>query len=200
MKKMFASVLLSVVTIVPTFAQDKPKAGDVIYGKIVDINGPVVGAKVTERNGCDRIMAQTTTDINGEFVFRAVNPDNRLIITNMDYETIDLPLNKTSFDLNMKKQAPLSPVRIIDGPASLLLLIPEITTDIQEITDDDFIKLGISTPFYHDMLQSPIRGLMKNDVTIPTNELPGNGIYIPFTDYTRYYTIDELFDNWYPRF
>ena len=192
MKKMFASVLLLVVTIASAFAQDKPKAGDVIYGRIVDSNGPVVGATVTERNGCDRIMAQTQTDINGEFVFRTVNPDNRLIVTNRDYETIDLPINKICFDLNMKKQAPLPPIQLIDGPVDFSSLIPEIT-------DDDLIKLGIKTAVYHDMLQSPIRGLMKNDITIPVNELPGNGIYIPFSDYTRYYSIDELFDNWYPK-
>ena len=193
MKKMFASVLLWVVTIASAFAQDKPKTGDVIYGRIVDSNGPVVGATVTERNGCDRIMAQALTDINGEFVFRTVNPDNRLIVTNRDYETIDLPINKTCFDLNMKKQAPLPPIQLIDSPVDFSSLIPEIT-------DDDLIKLGIKTAVYHDMLQSPIRGLMKNDITIPVNELPGNGIYIPFSDYTRYYSIDELFDNWYPRF
>ena len=193
MKKMFASVLLWVVIIASALAQNKPKTGDVIYGRIVDSNGPVVGAPVTERNGCDRIMAQTQTDINGEFVFRTVNPDNRLIVTNRDYETIDLPINKTCFELNMKKQAPLPPIQLIDGPVDLSSLIPEIT-------DDDLIKLGIKTTVYHDMLQSPIRGLMKNDITIPVNELPGNGIYIPFSDYTRYYTIDELFDNWYPGF
>lgn len=193
MKKMFASVLLWVVIIASALAQNKPKTGDVIYGRIVDSNGPVVGATVTERNGCDRIMAQTQTDINGEFVFRTVNPDNRLIVTNRDYETIDLPINKTCFELNMKKQAPLPPIQLIDGPVDLSSLIPEIT-------DDDLIKLGIKTTVYHDMLQSPIRGLMKNDITIPVNELPGNGIYIPFSDYTRYYTIDELFDNWYPGF
>ena len=193
MKKMFASVLLWVVIIASALAQNKPKTGDVIYGRIVDSNGPVVGATVTERNGCDRIMAQTQTDINGEFVFRTVNPDNRLIVTNRDYETIDLPINKTCFNLNMKKQAPLPPIQLIDGPVDLSSLIPEIT-------DDDLIKLGIKTTVYHDMLQSPIRGLMKNDITIPVNELPGNGIYIPFSDYTRYYTIDELFDNWYPGF
>ena len=193
MKKMFASVLLWVVIIASALAQNKPKTGDVIYGRIVDSNGPVVGATVTERNGCDRIMAQTRTDINGEFVFRTVNPDNRLIVTNRDYETIDLPINKTCFELNMKKQAPLPPIQLIDGPVDLSSLIPEIT-------DDDLIKLGIKTTVYHDMLQSPIRGLMKNDITIPVNELPGNGIYIPFSDYTRYYTIDELFDNWYPGF
>lgn len=193
MKKSFALLLFSIVTLTPMFAQDKPKKGDVIYGVIKDSNGPVVGATVTERNGCDRIMAQTQTDINGEFVFRTVNPDNRLTITNRDYETIDLPINKTCFELNMNKQAPLPPIQLLDGPVDLSSLIPEIT-------DDDLFKLGISTTAYYDMLQSPIRGLMKNDRTIPVNELPGNGIYIPFTDYTRYYTIDELFDNWYPRF
>ena len=202
MKKTFALLLFAAVVVAPAFAQDKPKAGDVIYGRIVDSNGPVVGAKVTERNDCDRIMAQTTTDVNGEFSFRTVNPDNRIMVTNRDYETIDIPINKTCFDLKMKKQSPIPPVTILDGPADLSSLIPEIPTAVQIITDQDLIALfgATYTSQYSDMLLYPIEGMMKADRTYQKMQIPGNGIYIPYTNHTTYYTIDELFDNWYPRF
>lgn len=203
MKKMFASVLLSVVTIVPTFAQDKPKAGDVIYGRIVDNNGPVAGVKVTERNACDRIMAQAVTDINGEFVFRTVNPENMIIVTNMGYETLVIPIDRQCNDLTMKLQSPLPPVRVLDGPMSL---VPKMVDTEQEITDEDLMALfgdtywASSTAVYYDMLKYPVEGMMRADRTYQKAQLPGNGIYIPFTDFATYYTIDELFDNWYPRF
>ena len=206
MKKTFAFLLFSIVIVATAFAQDKPRKGDVIYGVIRDGNGPVVGANVTERNGCDRIMAQTTTDINGEFAFRTVNPENRLTITKMDYETIDISINKTHFDLNMKEQAPLQQITILDGPA---LLIPStIQPSEQEITEDDIFKLVeehmihavCSHPFYYDMLLYPIHGLVNADRTFPKNELPGGSIYIPYTDGTTYYSIEDFFNNWYPRF
>ena len=203
MKKLFASLLLSVVTIVPTFAQDKPKAGDVIYGRIVDVNGPVVGVNVTERDACDRIMAQTKTDLNGEFVFRTVNPENMIIVTNKGYETLVIPIDRQCNDLTMKLQRPLPPVMVLDGPMSL---VPELDDTEQEITDEDLMALfgdtnwASSTAVYYDMLRYPVEGMMRADRTFQRAQLPGKGIYIPFTDFATYYTIDELFDNWYPRF
>ncbi|MBO7112176.1 MAG: carboxypeptidase regulatory-like domain-containing protein [Bacteroidaceae bacterium] len=203
MKKLFVSLLLSVVTIVPTFAQDKPKAGDVIYGRIVDINGPVAGVNVTERDACDRIMAQTKTDLNGEFVFRTVNPENMIIVTNKGYETLVIPIDRQCNDLTMKLQRPLPPVMVLDGPMSL---VPELDDTEQKITDEDLMALfgdtywASSTAVYYDMLRYPVEGMMRADRTYQRAQLPGNGIYIPFTDFATYYTIDELFDNWYPRF
>ena len=201
MKKLFASLLLSVTVIVSTFAQGKPKAGDVIYGRIVDGNGPVAGVNVTERDACDRIMAQTKTDLNGEFVFRTVNPENMIIVTNKGYETLALPIDRQCNDLTMKLQRPLPPVRDLDGPMSL---VPK-SDDIElEITDDDLMALLGDTYMYsssyYDMLKYPIEGMIRADRTYQRAQLPGNGIYIPFTDFATYYTIDELFDNWYPRF
>ena len=201
MKKLFASLLLSVTVIVSMFAQGKPKAGDVIYGRIVDGNGPVAGVNVTERDACDRIMAQTKTDLNGEFVFRTVNPENMIIVTNKGYETLALPIDRQFNDLTMKLQRPLPPVRVLDGPMSL---VPK-SDDIElEITDDDLMALLGDTymysSFYYDMLKYPIGGMIRADRTYQRAQLPGNGIYIPFTDFATYYTIDELFDNWYPRF
>lgn len=202
MKKMFASVLLSVVTVVSTFAQNKPKAGDVIYGRIVDSNGPVAGVKVTERNACDRIMAETVTDMNGEYVFRTVNPENMIIVTNKGYETLVIPIDRQCNDLTMKLQRPLPPVQIMDGSMELL---SELQTAVeQEITDEDLMALfGDSyraSSIYYDMLRYPLEGMIRADRTYQRAQLPGNGIYIPFTDFATYYTIDELFDNWYPRF
>lgn len=201
MKKLFASLLLSVVTIVPTFAQDKPKAGDVIYGRIVDVNGPVAGVNVTERDACDRIMAQTKTDLNGEFVFRTVNPENMIIVTNKGYETLVIPIDRQCNDLTMKLQRPLPPVRVLDGPISL---VPEMVDTEQDTTVEDILASFGETywesSFYYDMLRYPIEGMMRADRTFQRAQLPGNVIYIPFTDFATYYTIDELFDNWYPRF
>ena len=78
MKKTFALLLFAAASIASAFAQDKPKAGDIIYGTVTDSIGPVAGITVIERNANYRIMAQTVTDANGNFSFRLVDPDNEL--------------------------------------------------------------------------------------------------------------------------
>ena len=116
MKKTFASFLLLFATTVSVFAQDNPKKGDLIYGTVTEDGKPISGVRVVEINSNDRIMAQDTTDINGQYSFRLVNPNNRLKATRMDYVTVDMAITKKNIDFSIKKQPPLPPVEFLDGP------------------------------------------------------------------------------------
>jgi hypothetical protein len=107
MKKIFALLLSAAATIVSAFAQDKPQKGDIIYGTVTDSIGPVAGAIVIERNANDRIMAQTKTDLNGNFSFRLVNPDNEICfmrkkqnLYNNSHGVI-MPITGLQYDINM---------------------------------------------------------------------------------------------------
>ena len=62
MKKTFALLLLSVVSFTAVSAQDKPAKGELIYGRVMGIDGPLAGIHVTEKNGYDRIMADGITE------------------------------------------------------------------------------------------------------------------------------------------
>lgn len=201
MKKTIALLMLA-ATLSTAFAQETVKPGKLIYGTVSDSNGPLAGIIVTERNHCDRIMAQTTTDVNGNFSFRLVNPNNRIQISKAGYEIIDVPINKSHYELNMKEQVPIPGVEILDGPAPVSHRLAEISTPQEDWNQelDHWLRIYGLSVVRMEMLDSPIRSLTRADRTFQLNEIPGNGIYIPFTDYTRYYTIDELFDNWYPRF
>ena len=201
MKKTFALLMLA-ATISTAYAQETVRPGKLIYGTVSDSNGPLAGIIVTERNSCDRIMAQTTTDVNGNFSFRLVNPNNRIQISKAGYETIDIPINKPYLELNMKEQAPIQPIVVLDGPAPVSHSLVDIGMPQEDwiLELDHWLRILGSGMVGMEMLDSPIRSLTRADRTFQLNEIPGNGIYIPFTDYTRYYTIDELFDNWYPRF
>lgn len=201
MKKTIALLMLA-ATLSTAFAQETVRPGKLIYGTVSDSNGPLAGIIVTERNSCDRIMAQTTTDVNGNFSFRLVNPNNRIQISKAGYETIDIPINKPYLELNMKEQAPIQPIVVLDGPAPVSHSLVDIGMPQEDwiLELDHWLRILGSGMVRMEMLDSPIRSLTRADRTFQLNEIPGNGIYIPFTDYTRYYTIDELFDNWYPRF
>ena len=112
MKKTFALLFLAVTTVVSAFAQDKPHKGDIIYGSLTDEKGPMSGVNITEINDTYRIMAQTTTDVNGNFSFRLVNPDNTIMIACSGYETVDIPITKSHFEIQMKQQQPIPPIEI----------------------------------------------------------------------------------------
>ncbi len=99
------TVLLSIQAAVTTaFAQDKPKAGDTISGIIREESGPMMMVNVTERDSSDRIVAHTITDMAGEFSFRLVNPDDRIQITYVGYEKVDIPIDKTFFEIKMNEE------------------------------------------------------------------------------------------------
>ena len=171
MKRTFALIFASAV-ITAALAQDKPKASEIIYGTITDSNGPVAGAVVTERNNNDRIIAQTLTDDNGHFAFRLVNPKNSIMVTKRGFETIFIPIEKIHLELNMKARNQFPDVVVPGGTANTVQTPDEILRDI--------IVPGAATEWGY-------------------NRIPGNGLHIPYSN-TTYYTIDDLFNNWFPKF
>ena len=110
MKKTFALLLLTTV-MTSLSAQDKLQKGDLIYGTVSDSDGPVAGMIVVERNANNRIVAQTTTDVNGNFSFRLVNPEHELCISQSiqksykDFNSIVLPITRQKFEIQLKKHS-----------------------------------------------------------------------------------------------
>ena len=103
-KLIFLTVLLFIQAAVTTvFAQDKPKAGDTISGIISDKYGPAMMINVTERDSLDRVVAHSLTDFWGYFSFRLVSPENRISIRTFGYETVDMPIDTTFFEIKMKE-------------------------------------------------------------------------------------------------
>lgn len=97
-------VLLFIQAVVTTvFAQDKPKAGDTISGIISDKYGPMIWVNVVELDSSDSVVARTVTDFGGFFHFRLVNPDDRMQIPFVGYETVVIPIDTTFFEIKMKE-------------------------------------------------------------------------------------------------
>ena len=168
MKKTLVSLVLLLAAFGSVIAQDKPKAGDLIYGTVTGSEGPLAGIVITERNHNDRIMAQTTTDINGNFAFRMVNPDHRIVITK-GYFSVDIPVTRQHQEIDMSK---------ITRP-------PVMTVDE--------ILFGRAAG-YSDMLSGDDEPILEMD------HRRVNSIYIPFTNGNRYYSVEDLFNNWYPSY
>ena len=154
------------------FAQ---KAGDVISGVIEDNEGPMMMVNVTERDAADRIVAHAITDINGEFSFRLVNPKDRIQISYVGYETVDIPINKVYFEIKMKDQGELPPVEIkaerIQQGSGLPIPMREVSNSTQTIDMEEFEGLGITT--VDEALQGRIAGL---DIVFSSGDLGARSV------------------------
>ena len=145
-KQMFLmSVMLLVQTVtVFVYAQNMPKAGEIISGIVTDCDGPMMMVNVVERDSMNRMVAHSITDLEGNFSFRLVNPDHIIQITYVGYENVTIPIDTTYFEIEMKEQDDLPAV--------------EITTD------PGYERLGLPVPIRSDAhLATSSMGLMDPD-------------------------------------
>ena len=173
MKKIFNKILrgASVLALasLPTmiFAQ---KAGDVISGIVEDSEGPVMMANVVEMDETGRIVAHAVTDINGEFSFRLQNPKNKLTITYVGYETVELPFNKTYFEIKMSDITEIQEVVIkaerVAGGSGLAIPEREISAAQQTIDMSEFEDMGITS--IDEAIQGRFSGL---DIVFDSGDL-----------------------------
>ena len=137
------------------------KAGDVISGVVEDNEGPLMMVNVTERDAADRIVAHAITDIEGNFSFRLQNPKDRIQISYVGYETVDIPINKTFFEIKMKEAGLIEEVEIraerVQQTTGLPIPLREVSNSTQTIDMEEFNGLGITT--VDEALQGRITGL-----------------------------------------
>ena len=88
------------------------KAGDVISGTITDDAGPVWMANICERDSLNRIVAHSVSDTCGNFAFRLVNPDNKIDVTHIGHERVDLPIDRTHYEIKMKESESIPKVDV----------------------------------------------------------------------------------------
>ena len=146
------------------------KAGDIISGVIEDNEGPMMMVNVTERDAADRIVAHSITDMEGNFSFRLVNPKDRIQVTYVGYETVDIPIDKTYFQIKMKEQGELPTVEItadrVQETSGLPIPLREASSVVQTINMEDFESLGITT--VDEALQGQVAGL---DIVFDSGDL-----------------------------
>ena len=141
------SVLLMQTSFIMVLAQGKPQAGDTISGIIRDEDGPMIWVNVTERDSSDCVVAHTVTDLGGKFSFRLVNPENRISIKYVGYETVDIPIDTIFFEIKMKEWDGFSAIDITTDPGHETKGIPiplrEAAKSVDTIDMSEFEDLGI---------------------------------------------------------
>lgn len=130
-KRLVLLAFLLQVAAVSVFAQSKPHAGDTISGIVCDSLGPMMMVNVTERDSSDLVVAHSVTDYWGYFSFRLVNPDDRIRVSYVGYETVNIPIDTTFIEIKMKEQDDLPPVEITTDPGYKTTGIPIPIRDSQ---------------------------------------------------------------------
>ena len=159
MKKIFAFLLLvsCQLSIVKCLAQT---AGTMIHGVVQDEIETLMGCNVLEIDASNRIVAATTTDINGNFSFRIVDPKHKLKFSFVGYETQIIPIKGTSYKITLHdklmKEVTVKAVKLSQSSG---LAIPEreLSTAHQTIDAKEFEGLGITS--VDEALQGRISGL-----------------------------------------
>ena len=130
-KRLVLLAFLLQVAAVSLFAQSKPHAGDTISGIVCDSLGPMMMVNVTERDSSDLVVAHSVTDYWGYFSFRLVNPDDRIRVSYVGYETVNIPIDTTFIEIKMKEQDDRPPVEITTDPGYKTTGIPIPIRDSQ---------------------------------------------------------------------
>jgi len=126
--------------------KDSPQAGDIISGVVFDDEGPMMMVNVTERDAADRFMAHDLTVMDGSFSFKLVNPKDRLVVTYVGYEKVDVPIDSTYFEIKMKDEGDFDTIIIMDGNhKGIPIPLRDSSDDIPEIDMLEFESLGFST-------------------------------------------------------
>lgn len=134
----------------------------VISGTVEDALGPVMMANVTERDGNNRIVNATQTDMMGNFSMEIKNPKNKLVISYVGSKTQTLAIgDKTTFAIKLEdEKTTLNEVTIRGrrtNSGGLNINKKEITT-AQQVFDLTEVE-GMAFTSADEALQGEIAGL-----------------------------------------
>lgn len=133
-----------------------------ISGHVGSQDGPVIMANVCEVDNNGRIVMATQTDANGNFTMTVKNPNNKLQVSYIGYETKRVPIGATtSFKIQLQDKTRTGEVKItaVRKVKSNGLTIPtkEISTAQQSLNMDQMEGLSFETA--GEALQGQIAGL-----------------------------------------
>ena len=80
-----------------------PKAGDTISGVVFNDEWPMMMVIVSEMDSMYRVVSHGVTDYNGNFSFKLVNPNDRIVVNWPGYQRVDTIIDRLHYDFMMKE-------------------------------------------------------------------------------------------------
>lgn len=160
MKKLLI-IALALAFSTSLFAQ--VKSGDIISGHVYDDIDAVMSATVVEVDANNRNVAGATTDIDGNFSFKCVNPKNKILVKFLGYESVTLPIDRKVFKIKLKsasqqiKEVEIKVKRREVQSSGLSIPVKEISVATQTMNMAEVEGLAFTS--VDEALQGKIAGL-----------------------------------------
>ena len=88
--------------------------GDIIKGCVKNENGqPLELANIVEQDEYHRIVAHTTTDKNGNFSFKVINPQHKIYISYVGYKTTSLDIIDSKINVTLEPNTQVRDVTVV---------------------------------------------------------------------------------------
>jgi hypothetical protein len=89
------------------------KAGDKITGTVKDAAGTLFGANIVEIDEYGRVVANTITDVDGNFVLKVVNPEHKIRISYVGLKTMTLDISSEKYEVMMEQATKFSIIKVV---------------------------------------------------------------------------------------
>ena len=132
----------------PQQKESKVKAGSTITGTVKDNVGPLHYANLVEIDQYGRIVAQTTTDKNGKFSLKVVDPGHKIRISYVGYKTQTLDISSNKMDAMLEAITGFSNVTVVGRRDSVDLKSARYQDQTNAGGDDKTFDLVEQAPTY----------------------------------------------------
>ena len=132
----------------PQQKESKVKAGSTITGTVKDNVGPLHYANLVEIDQYGRIVAQTTTDKNGKFSLKVVDPGHKIRISYVGYKTQTIDISSNKMDATLEAITGFSNVTVVGRRDSVDLKSARYQDQTNAGSDDKTFDLVEQAPTY----------------------------------------------------
>ena len=132
----------------PQQKESKVKAGSTITGTVKDEDGPLHYVNLVEIDQYGRIVAQATTDKDGKFSLKVVDPGHKIRISYVGYKTQTIDIGSNQIDAMLEPITGFSNVTVVGRRDSVDLKSPRYQDQINAGGDDKTFDLVEQAPAY----------------------------------------------------
>ena len=124
------------------------KAGSTITGTVMDKEGPLHYANLVEIDQYGRIVAQTSTDKNGHYALKVVNPAHKIRISYVGYKSNTLDISSNKMDATLEPMTGFSNVTVVGRRDSIDLSNARYQDQTNDNKDDKVFDLVEQMPSF----------------------------------------------------
>ncbi len=129
-------------------AADNVKAGDKITGTVKDAAGPLLGANIVEIDQFGRIVANTVSDVNGNFVLKVKDPKNKIRISYVGFKSQELDIKDATVNVTLESNTKIIGTTVHTQPLSIDNNAPHFKDEYPQTGDEGTFMMVEKNPTF----------------------------------------------------